>query len=520
MGKLSGTTALMVCLLLNACMVGPNYKEPPKRIERHWNKKSKIVQEKPLQQVIWWKTFHDANLTALIERGYCNNITLQVAGVHVLQARAQLAQAVGQLYPQQQGMVGNLEYYRLGGNYLQSVLPSNFWASTLGFSENWEIDFWGKYRRAIQAKDAAFLASVAAYDNALVTLTADIASYYIQLRMTQSLIKVTEANISLQRMSLQLTLARYNSGEVSQLDVEQAKTELSETEAQLPTLVSNLRAQKDALAVLLGLAPNEVDQLISKKHGIPHAPSQVNVGIPREALARRPDIHQARLEAASELATVGAVKANLYPALSLSGNFSFAANTIANTSLSTMFNWSNVNVVGGPAINWPLLNYGQITIAVRTQDAISQQALLRYVNLVLVAQKDVQDNITRYLESKKAEASYTTAAHSAVRATQLTLIQYKEGEDEYTTVLYAEQQQLRVQTALVKAQAEVPQALVALYRALGGGWQIRKGNDFVPMAIKQEMARRTNWGNLLVEKNHKPPVNKKQQLKQLYLPNW
>ena len=501
-------------------MVGPNYKEPKTTVAPHWSKKDKSIKEKPFKQVTWWRVFHDQNLTNLIHQSYKNNISLQMVGVHVLQSRAQLAQAVGQLYPQQQGMVGNLEYYRLGGNYLQSVLPSNFWASTLGFSENWEIDFWGKYRRAIQSKDASFLASVAAYDNALITLTADVASDYILIRMSESLINVTQSNIKLQRMSLQLTEARYRSGEVSLLDVEQAKTELSETEAQLPTLISNLQSQKDALAVLLGTVPSEVDHLILKKHGIPQAPSEVAVGIPKESIARRPDIHQARLAACAELATIGTVKANLYPALSLSGSFSFAANTVGGQSLGEMFNWSNVNVITGPAINWPLLNYGQITNAVRTQDAIYQQALLNYINLVLIAQKEVQDSITRYIEAKKAEALFKKASHSAVKATLLTIVQYKEGEVEYTTVLYAEQQQLRVQTALVKAQAEVPMALVSLYRALGGGWQIRRGNDIVPLRIKQQMAHRTNWGNLLIDQNHKPPKNRKKQFEQLYLPNW
>ena len=514
------SVAVVACLLLSACMVGPRYKPPPMNVAQHWAKKDNSVKEKPFRQVAWWEVFHDQNLTNLICQGYHSNLSLQAAGVHVLQARAQLAQVVGQLYPQQQALAGSFDYYRIGGGYLQSVLPSNFYAAMLGFSENWELDFWGKYRSAIKAKDATFLASVAAYDNALVTLTADIASFYIQLRTTQALIKVTQDNIAIQRMSLQLTESRYQSGEVSLLDVEQAKTELAETEAQLPTLISSLQMQKDALAVLLGTTPNEIERFIAKKRPIPHAPSQVEVGIPKETLARRPDIHQARLEAMTELANIGQVKANLYPALSLTGTFSFASNTIQPNTLGGLFNWSNVNIIAGPAINWPLLNYGQITNAVRAQDAVYQQALLKYVNVVLVAQKDVQDNITRYIEAKKTESSLTKAARSAVKATQLTIIQYREGEDEYTTVLYAEQQQLRVQTSLVKAQAEVPLALVALYRALGGGWQMRLGHDVVPRSVKAQMAKRTGWGTLLKEQNHVPPHTKKQKFKELYLPNW
>lgn len=511
---------LALCVGLSACMVGPNYKEPKTVTPKHWKNTDKHVKETPFKQVKWWESFHDDNLTCLIYQGYYHNLSLHAAGVHVLQARAQLAKAVGNLYPQQQALTGSLDYYRIGGGYLQDVLPSSFNTATVGVLSNWEIDFWGKYRRAIKSSDAAFLASLAAYDNALVTLTADIANTYIQYRTTESLIKVTNENIKVQKMSLKLTQSRFNAGEVSMLDVEQAKTELAETQAKLPTLISNLQQEKDALSLLLGMPPNEIDPMLKSNYGIPKAPRQVETGIPKETLARRPDIHQARLEAIAQSETIGAVKAMLYPALSLSGNFAFSSNTITNNSLGELFNWSSLNVIAGPAFNWPILNYGQITNAVRAQDSIFQQSLLNYLNLVLSAQKEVQDNITRFVESKKSEKLLSSAVHSAIKATNLTIIQYKEGEDDFTTVLYAEQQQLRVQTELVNAQAEVPLALVALYRALGGGWQIRNGDDIVPLKIREDMARRTNWGNLLKQPNHQAPRTKKQEIEQLYEPSF
>lgn len=513
---------MMACFLLTSCMVGPNYKEPKKPIAHDWIKNDSTVKSKhnPARHAKWWRVFHDPNLSALIEAGYQNNLTLQSAGVRVLQMRAQLAQSVGSLYPQQQALIGNYQYYRMGGGYLESVLPSNFTAATLGFSANWEIDFWGKYRRAILSNDAAFLASYAAYDQALVTLVADIASMYVNIRTTQSLITVTQQNINLQSASLKLTKSRYNAGQISLQDVEQAKTELAETQSQLPTLISQLQQQKDALGVLLGTTPDKVNAVISKRYGIPIAPKEVAVDIPKEALARRPDIHEARLNAIAQSELIGATKASLYPALSLSGTFTFAANTINGSSMSDLFSWSNRNVTAGPAINWPLLNYGQITNSVRAQDAAFQQALLSYMNLVLQAQQEVQDSITRFIEAKKTEALLAKASRSSVIATKLTMIRYKEGEVDYTTVLYAQQQQLRVQSSLVQAQGEVPQALIALYRALGGGWQIRGCCDVVPAAMKADMAKRTNWGDLLQQSNHQPPTTKKQQTKQLYLPNW
>lgn len=508
-------------LLLTACMmVGPDYKEPKKHVTRHWLKQDNTVKEAPFKHEKWWAVFHDKNLTSLINKGYQGNLSLQSTGVRVLQARAQLAQSVGSLYPQQQAITGSYNYNRIGGGQLQTVLPTVFDTALLGFSANWEVDFWGKYRRAIQSKNATFLASVAAYDNALVTLTADIANTYINIRMDETLIKIIKENIAVQKMSLQIARSRFKAGQTSLLDVEQAQTELSETESTLPSAVSNLQRQKDALAVLLGTVPKDVDGFLEKKQKIPRAPFQVAVGIPIETLARRPDIHQARLEAIAQSEAIGAAKANLYPSFSLVGTFVFASNNINGNSLGDIFQWSNRAITAGPSLNWPVLNYGQITNAVRTQDAVFQQALLNYLNLVLKAQQEVQDNITRYIEAKKTEQSLVTANTSAVKSTKLAIIRYKEGENDYTTVLDAERQQLRVQMSLTNAQAEVPQALIALYRALGGGWQIRNGNDLVPGEIKAEMAMRTNWGCLLKQQNHRPPDTEWEHIKQLYLPNW
>jgi NodT family efflux transporter outer membrane factor (OMF) lipoprotein len=510
-----------VCLLsLNACMVGPDYKEAKTNVVQHWPKKDASIVEKKPKNPAWWKLFQDKNLTALILQGYHNNLSLQKAGVHVLQSRAQLAQIVGNLYPQQQNMNGNYQYYRIGGNYLQDVLPPTFTAASLGFLATWEIDFWGKYRRAVLSQDSAFLSSLAAYDHSLVTLTSDIANHYIALRTNETLIQVVRENIAIQRMSLQLTESRYKAGEVSLLDVAEAKTMLAETEAMLPSYIIALQTSKDALALLLGLTPAEIDPLIKKKTGIPQAPEHLLVDIPREAIAQRPDVEQARLNAIAQSEAIGATQAQLYPAFSLSGSFSFAANTINGASLSQMFNSSNQNIIAGPLVNWPLLNYGQITNQVRAQDAIFQQALLDYMNVVLEAQKEVQDNITAYIESKKTKRYLEKAVKSAIQATKLTLIQYREGETDYTPVLYAEQQQLRVQTELVDAQSEVPKALVGLYRALGGGWQIRQHHDVVPQSIKNDMAQRTNWGDLLKEENHQAPTTDKQTFEELYLPNW
>lgn len=515
-------TITIFCLFLSACMVGPDYKEPPTNVANHWlqTSKSANVKETPVRDASWWQTFNDPTLTALIYQGYQNNLTVQIAGVRVLQTRAQLAQSVGQLYPQQQALFGNYTTQQIGGGELQKLLPSNFQSVQLGVTATWELDFWGKYRRAIQSKDANFLSSFAAYDNALVSLTADVATSYIAIRTYQEAIKVTEQNIKLQKESLAIAEAQHRAGQTSLQDVEQAKTELEGTIATLPGILTNLQHQKDLLAVLLGTTPDKVDALLIKNHGIPKAPPTVAVGIPCETMAQRPDVFQARMDAIAESAMIGSIKANLFPALSLGGTFSFSSTNIGNASLGSLFNASNQSYSFGPSFVWPILNYGQITNAVRTQDAVFEQSLLKYQNTVLQAQQEVQDNITRYIEAQKAEQSLREANRSATESTRIALVRYREGETDYTTVVDILRQQLQVQTNLVNATGEVSQSLVALYRALGGGWQIRDDRDIVAEQIKEEMAARTNWGTLLDLPNHAPPHSPMQQFQQFYLPVW
>lgn len=508
-------------IMLSACtMVGPDFKAPPVRVADHWQGYRATAKEMPPQDAHWWDTFHDPTLASLVKQGYRNNLSLQMAGVRVLQARAQLAQSIGEFYPQQQGLAGNYTYQRIGGGTLNGLIPSSIKSAELGFSSTWEIDFWGKYRRAIQANSTALAASVAAYDDALITLTADIASIYTSIRTDQEKIHITRMNIQLQKESVAITDTRYKSGQTSQLDVLQAETELKETEASLPALRASLQQHKDALAILLGITPGEIEPLLVKGRGIPVASTQVALGIPKDVLRQRPDVHQAMLDAMTQSAAIGAVKANLYPAFSLSGTFAFTANNIGHASTSDIFDWSNHTVTAGPAVSLPLFNYGQITNQVRIQDAAFEQALLKYQNVVLQAQQEVQDNIAGYVQAQKAVKTLSGADGSARKSSQLALIRYKEDQTIYTTVLDAEKQQLQIELSLMDAKNNSAQFLIALYRSLGGGWQIRGNDDVVPQHIKAQMAARTNWGELLNPGEHQPHPSGWQYVKQHYLPNW
>lgn len=493
-------------LLLNACTVGPDYQRPNTKVDEQWTTYNDGVKTTPTQDAAWWKSFNDPVLNNLIEIGYKNNLTLQSTGAKVLQAKAQLAQSVGELYPQQQGVSTSYTRERLGGggNIYGTNVPSNFDLASSSLSASWEADFWGKYRRAIRADDASFLASMAAYDDALVSLTAEIGSSYVAICMYQAQIAVTQKNIALQKENFQMTKARYQAGKASLSDVEQANTTLNQTEASLPPLKIDLQQQKDALAVLLGTTPGKVDALLGKnKSHIPVAPASVAVGIPKDVLRQRPDVHQAELQAIAQSEGIGAIKAQLYPAFSLSGSFGYSASDVGSSSTSSLFQWSNHTYSIGPSVSIPLFNYGQITNQVRAQDAAFQEAIFNYQNVVLTAQKEVQDGIVSYVESQKSLKSMIAANAAAIKTTQLSITRYEAGEIDYSSVIDAEKNQLNVQMSLIDAQSSVPQGLISLYRALGGGWQIREGHDVVSDDVKKEMKDRTNWGSVLDDS--KPP---------------
>jgi NodT family efflux transporter outer membrane factor (OMF) lipoprotein len=508
-------------LALIGCMVGPNFTTPEANVAGHYQNAASL-QAGPVNDAIWWQNFHDPTLNNLIQAGYKNNLSLQIAGVRVLQARAELAAAVGQLYPQQQGAFGNYTYERQS-----EAAPTNITGTAtylniaqLGFTADWELDFWGKFRRAIQANDASFLGSIDAYDAALVTLTSDIATNYIAIRTLQAQIQVAQSNIVVQTESLRIANAQFHAGQTSLLDVEQAQTQLGTTEATLPSLRAQLGVQQDALAVLLGLTPDKVAPLLAGSTAIPQAPSGAVVGIPKDLLRQRPDVKEAELAAASQSALIGVAQAQLYPALSLSGTFGWESSTFNRASLGDLFNWSSRAITLGPSVQIPLFNYGQITNQVRAQDAAFEQSILNYQNIVLQAQQQVQDAITNYVQAQHAVAALNSAVQSAVQATNLAMIRYVDGATDYTTVLTVEQAQLQVQNSLAIAEGNVPQALVALYTGLGGGWQIAEDHDVVPDSIKTDMARRTNWGGLLAPANHAAPTTRVQQIKQTYVPNW
>ena len=485
-------------LLLQGCLLGPDFKTPPATVADKWLEQgNKSVDFAASEHRDWWAVFNDPTLTRLVQLAYQQNLTLRTAGVRVLEARARLGIAIGEFYPQQQQLGASITYNRIPISLPYNIVTNTYWADQFGAQAAWEIDIWGKLRRAIESADGAFLASVASYDDVLVTLVGDVATAYVQIRTTERQIAIAQDNITRQRTALKIAQAKFQYGTATRRDVYQAENVLGATEATIPQLNIQLAQAKNALSVLLGMPPAPLDDLLAGPADIPTAPEQITVGIPAELLRRRPDIRRAELQAAAQSAQIGVAKADLFPAFSLIGNVGTLATDISPNSLGDVFTRRSLHYSVGPAIQWNVLNYGQITNNVRVEDAKFQELLIDYQNTVLKAQKEVEDGIATFIYSRDQADYLERSVVAAEGALRIALLQYREGILDFTTVLTAEQNLYQAQNNLVLATGSIALGLITTYRALGGGWQIREGRDFVPAEIQREMAERTNWGTLL-----------------------
>ena len=514
---------LIVCIIsLSACnyKVGPDYKTPISQVSSEWLETGNIRLNQSKDFREWWRLFNDPILNQLVQTAYTQNLSLRAAGVRILNARAEVGIAIGDLYPQQQGANGDLSvldnpFLKALGNGVNTPLMY----SKFGMMANWEIDFWGKYRRAIEAADAQLMGSVAEYDNLLVSLLADVAMNYIQMRTIEKRIQITNENIKLQLEGVRIASAKFVGGISSQRDVEQAKTILTSTQAMIPSLTAQLRQTKNALSLLLGIPPDKFENKLFAKDRvgkIPVPPVQIAVGIPTDLLRRRPDIRKAEMNALAQSARIGVVVANLYPAFSLTGSFGFVSSNASGSSLSDMFNWGNKFYNFGPSVQWNIFNYGQITNQVRAQDARFEASILDYQNTVLTAQKEVEDALIAFLMTQNSAEYLAESTDAAQRALNISDIQYNEGMVDFTTVLNAEQDLLQQQENFVQNLGSISMNLVTVYRVFGGGWEFREGKDFVPEPIIKSMEKRTNWGGLL-ENNAMPS---ERPLNLFRLPQW
>jgi NodT family efflux transporter outer membrane factor (OMF) lipoprotein len=494
---------------LAGCAVGPDFLAPAVPLADHFSEpNNRSIKTDRQDYRNWWLAFHDPTLNRLVEIAYNQNLTLLSAGTRVLQARAVLGIAVGEFYPQLQQGTGSLIYNRTSAATpiaAPNSTPKFFWTNALAVQAAWELDFWGKFRRGVESADAAYLASIANYDQVLVTLLGDVAVTYIGIRTTEQLIGIARDNVRKQEDSLKIARAKYQGGSTSELDVYQATTVLEATRSAIPQLEIQLEQGLDALCVLLGIPPQSLGRLLARSRGIPTPPYTIAVGIPGDLLRRRPDIAAAELAALAQSAQIGIAESQLYPAISITGTFGGAASTTNGHNLGEILKSTGVAYAAGPAFQWNILNYGQITNNVRLQDATLQQLLVDYQNAVLAAQQQVDDGISAFLLSRSQADDLRRSVVAANGTLRVARDQYSSGGTDFTTVLVAEENLFQYESALAVARANVSLGATAIYRALGGGWQIREDSAFVTARTNDEMRARTNWGNLLLPATEPQP---------------
>jgi len=478
---------------LAGCMIGPDYVRPPAATTDQWMETGDArIAPEPQADVRWWKVFNDPVLDQLVEMAYRNNPSLRTAGARVLEALAQRGIAIGTLFPQQQEAFATFQRVSLSENSAnQSGLKTDFNNWQVGFDAAWELDVWGRFRRGIESADASLLASTASYDDVLLSLVAEVATDYVMLRTLEERLEVAKANVAIQTRSYEIAEAKYRGGAVSQLDSLQAESLLEDTRALIPNFEATIRQTENTICTLLGIPPRDLQDILDGVKPIPGAPAKVAVGIPADLMRRRPDIRVAERNLAAQSAQIGFAKADLFPIFSLNGTISLASENFVDLYEGRAF-----EAFGGPNVRWAILNYGRITNNVRVQDARYQALVGEYETTVLRAQAEVESAIAGFLGAERQVENLKRSVDAAARAVDVADLQYREGAVDYTRVLNTQQTLVSEQDRLVTTRGSVALDLVQLYKALGGGWEIRLDENFVPQVFEQEMQERTRWGNM------------------------
>ncbi len=457
--------------------VGPDYAPAPAPVAEQWiDYTHSQVNNAPGDYRQWWHVFQDPLLDQLIEQASQQNLTLRTAGMRILEARARLNIARGNLWPQLQQAFGNFQRNNTSQTEANVLLVPDFDHWDVGFNASWELDFWGRFRRAIEAESALLDAAIEDYDNVLVLLQAEVARAYIQYRTFQQRIQVARQNVQLQQRTLQIADVQFRNGKVTELDVAQARENLAATQALVPALESGLRQTANALCVLLGIPPQDLTQLLGEGP-IPPAPEQVVVGIPAQLLRRRPDVRRAERLAAAQSAAIGLAEAEFYPHIAINGYLGYGSQ-----KLSDLFRSESFIGAVGPSFQWNILNYGRLLNNVRAQQARFYQRVLEYQQTVLEAAREVEDAIVAFLKEQQRLRRLQESAAQAQRAVQIATIQYRRGTVNFQPVVYMQQILAGRQDQLVQSQGAVALRLVAVYKALGGGWQTRLPRRVAPEA--------------------------------------
>ncbi|GAB3396378.1 outer membrane factor lipoprotein domain-containing protein [Azotobacter armeniacus] len=485
---------LLAAHALGGCIrLGPDFQSPREAWIDHWNSEmlaqASTMRMQPDSRQ-WWTQFGDPLLDRLIAHADVHNPDLRIAGLRILEARAQLGIALSGLSPQLRQASADalyLDRHQYGG---RNPRDSHFWQYDAGFDIAWELDFWGRYSRAIESADAAYFASQANYQDVLVLLRAQVAQTYFALRTAEARLQIARDNAKRQRRSLEITERLFLSGNSDELDLQQAKTQYLGTLSTVPEFETQVRQTRNALSVLIGVPPDALPELAVQTGLIPLVDRALLDDVPANLLLRRPDVRAAELEVAAQSAQVGVAETDLYPSLSLLGVIGWSATSLDGSS-------DTRDLIGGPSLVWNVFDQGRLRNNVRVQDARLQQRIEAYRDRVRQAAREADDAATGLIKALERERILREAAISAQRALTLASARYREGYSDFQRVLEAQRALLTQQDSYLVTRDVAVNSLIALYKALGGGWYSERPP--IDARTREQMTGRTDWGDLLDE---------------------
>jgi multidrug efflux system outer membrane protein len=467
--------AILLLGLLPGCTVGPDYHQPYLPSPSSWS--SPMEGGETTAQPVdgaWWKTFQDPKLDSLILRAVQSNLVLRVAEARIREARAQrgvVASGEGPSIEVRSSYSRN-RFSKNGFPPLPPSAPLDYNLYAVGFDASWELDLFGGVRRAVESANAGIAAAEFGYDDVLRSLLGEVARNYIEARAFQRRLAITRENIQAQQRIVNLTLDRYHAGLTSELDLQQAEALLATTTSQAPTFETGFRNATYRLDVLLGQPTGDVLNGLLEEAPIPARPPQVPVGLPSDLLLRRPDVRRAERELAAATARIGVAKADLFPRFSLTGDIGLVSLNVGDWWSAGSRFWS-----AGPIVSWPVFQSGRIRANVRVQEAREEQALAQYQQTVLIAFEDVDSALTAYAKEQIRRQSLVQSVQANKRALKLAEDLYRHGLTDFVRVLESQRGLYQAQDSLVQSDQFVALNLVALYKALGGGWGVDEADD-------------------------------------------
>jgi NodT family efflux transporter outer membrane factor (OMF) lipoprotein len=460
-------SVVLAALAIAGCKaVGPDYDPPEAAVPAAWREEpGSGLAGGAADLARWWKRLGDPVLDDLVERAIGQGLDLRAALARVLEARALRGAAAGERYPVLDAAL-SYEHRRESENTPFGAFARDTDIHSAGLDASWELDLWGRVRRSVEAADAELGASVENARDVAVTVAAETALAYVELRAFQTRAAIARTNVSLQEQTLEIVRARFESGLVSERDVAQAATNVETTRSRVPALEVGLRAAENRLAVLLGLPPGALAAELAEPRPIPLPGVELAVGVPADLLRRRADVRRAERALAAEVARIGVAEAELYPQLTLAGSLGLASD-----GASKLLEGDSGAYAIGPSIRWNLFDGGRLRHRVRAQDARAAQAYVAWERTVLAALEEAENAMTVFVREQARRRSLGQAADQARRAVELAQTEYREGLSDFQAVLDSERTLAALEDDLAVSDASITTSMVALCKALGGGFE-------------------------------------------------